>query len=440
MLKDATAVCRVWKPVLGVESEASPATTKAVQRYNEVTCCHGGAAVSDATKNNDAKPTFRLQPVPVNVPPDDPFKNDLLSRKDFGEALATSLASIDGACVIAVNGRWGTGKTTFVNMFTQHLRKRKFTVVEINAWETDYADAPLAALSSAVEQEIEGEGRPEFKAAAARLLRVVAPPLIRLATQGLLDIDANLEKAASEGISGWANASLQRFEEHQESLCAFRKTLARVAARSDQPLVVVVDELDRCRPTYAVEFLETIKHVFDVDGVAFVLAVNREQLDQSAAILYGSATDPESYFRRFFDIELTLPDPDRHALVRTLLERFGLPTDDVPAEVLAGFLAAAPYGIRALQQTIQHYAIAWGALRQYEERAWWWMLPTLMILRLTDEPGYRALRKGKGRTRKSPILSLRLTGPNRFEGAATPISLRLPSSSPIRGTLVPVRC
>jgi len=168
-----------------------------------------------------------------------------------------------------------------------------------------------------------------------------------------------------------------------------------MTGKHDLPLVVVVDELDRCRPTYAVEFLETIKHVFDVEGVVFVLTVNREQLDQSAAVLYGNAADPESYFRRFFDIELTLPDPDRHALVRALLGRFGLPTDDMPAEVLVGFLAAAPYGIRALQQTIQHYAIACGALRQYEERAWWWMMPTLMILRLTDEPGYRALRTGE---------------------------------------------
>ena len=80
--------------------------------------------------NNNAMATFRLQPLPVDVPLDDPFKNDLLGRKDFGETLATSLASVEGACVIAVNGRWGTGKTTFISMFTQHLRNEGFPIVE----------------------------------------------------------------------------------------------------------------------------------------------------------------------------------------------------------------------------------------------------------------------------------------------------------------------
>lgn len=343
---------------------------------------------------NNPKPTIKLQPPPVEVSADNPFDKDLMGRKDFGEALAASLAAMEGACVIAVNGRWGTGKTTFVNMFTQHLRNKKFTVVGINAWETDYADAPLAALSCAVEREIEEEGRSDFNAAAKRLLRAVAPPLIRLATQGLLDLDASIEQAASDGVARWADASLQRFEEHQKSLGDFRQTLERVAKDcGDRPLVVVVDELDRCRPTYAVEFLETIKHVFDVDGVVFVLAINRDQLDQSAAVLYGTAADPESYFRRFFDFELALPDPDRRELVRALLGRFGVRGDD-NAGILVTFLAASPYGIRSLQQTVGHYAIVRSALQQYDERGWWWILPTLIILRLADETGYRALKMG----------------------------------------------
>ena len=86
---------------------------------------------------------------------------------------------------------------------------------------------------------------------------------------------------------------------------------------------------------------------------------------------------------------------DATAVCRVWKPVLGVESEASPATTKAVQLVAAPYGIRALQQTIQHYAIAWGALRQYEERAWWWMLPTLMILRLTDEPGYRALQKGE---------------------------------------------
>ena len=66
--------------------------------------------------------------------------------------------------MFAIDGRWGTGKTTFVRMFSQHLTNKEFRVVNINAWETDYADSPLAALVSKVaEAEPEPSRRDKFQ-------------------------------------------------------------------------------------------------------------------------------------------------------------------------------------------------------------------------------------------------------------------------------------
>lgn len=342
---------------------------------------------------------MRVQPLPVMVPKEGtPFQHDLLGRKAFGEALATSLAVVEGPGVFALDGPWGTGKTTFLEMFTQHLRIEGFVVVEINAWETDFAGHPLAALTSSLSKAFPDEKRrKELKQAAIKLLKVVVPPAIRVATSGLLNVNAELEKTAGQVLSDWASDSLHQFEEHAESLAEFRNRLRGLAEENgDKPTVVVVDELDRCRPTYAVELLETIKHVFNEDGLVFVLGVNRRQLDRSAAILYGDTLDPESYFRRFFDVELRLPDPpDAKAVVCAILrEEFGLDLEDVPRDLLADFLTAGPYGIRSQKNVLRHYSIVHSALGSFKSDSWWWMLPTFILLRLIDEDTYRAFLAG----------------------------------------------
>lgn len=348
---------------------------------------------------DQATSRVRVQPVPVEVPTEgDPFQYDLLGRKAFGEALAASIAAVEGPGVFALDGQWGTGKTTFVQMFTQHLRNEGFRVVEINAWETDYADNPLAAISSSLMAAFpDDESKRGLRTALVKLLRVVGPPAIRIATFGSLDLDPTIEKEAGEMLAKWAESNLTRLEEHPSSLEEFRVKLRGLAAPDgDKPMVVVVDELDRCRPTYAVELLETIKHVFDEDGLVFVLALNRRQLDRSAAVLYGSTVDPESYFRKFFDVELRLPDPpDGKVVARTILKEYDLPPDDVPGILLVDFLSAGPYGIRLVKHVLQRYAIIRGSLvRYYHSDSWWWMLPTFMLLRLIDEDAYRAFLAG----------------------------------------------
>jgi len=79
---------------------------------------------------------------------------------------------------------------------------------------------------------------------------------------------------------------------------------------SRPPLVFFVDELDRCRPSYAIEFLEMAKHLFSVQGTVFVLAINAAQLANAIRALYGEKFDAERYLRRFVDVQLDLPVPE----------------------------------------------------------------------------------------------------------------------------------
>lgn len=95
-------------------------------------------------------------------------------------------------------------------------------------------------------------------------------------------------------------------------------------ANGNRPLMVMIDELDRCRPSYAVEFLEVAKHMFSVDRIVFVLAVNSDQLAHSVRALYGHDFDAEGYLRRFFDVDFRMPEPDRQAFIRAQLQATGI--------------------------------------------------------------------------------------------------------------------
>lgn len=76
------------------------------------------------------------------------------------------------------------------------------------------------------------------------------------------------------------------------------------------PAFIFIDELDRCRPNYAVEMLETIKHIFDIKGIVFVVATDTEQLQHAVKAIYGEGFDARLYLGRFFNSRFSLKAPD----------------------------------------------------------------------------------------------------------------------------------
>lgn len=99
---------------------------------------------------------FRIQPPFVDIPEDDPFRNDKLDRREPAKVLTHLLASVEGPCVLAVDAAWGNGKTTFLDMWSRHLRKEGFAVVGFSAWETDFSEDPFIALSTELTEGLDG--------------------------------------------------------------------------------------------------------------------------------------------------------------------------------------------------------------------------------------------------------------------------------------------
>ena len=82
--------------------------------------------------------------------------------------------------------------------------------------------------------------------------------------------------------------------------------------------------MDRCRPTFAIEMLERIKHLFDVANIVFVLSVDKKQLEASTAAVYGERINAAEYLRRFIDLEYGIPLVQTKQFTKKLLTRFEL--------------------------------------------------------------------------------------------------------------------
>ena len=349
---------------------------------------------------------IRIRPAEVVVPDDEPFQNDLLDRKESAELLTQLVDGIDGPCVLIIDAPWGAGKTTFLKMWSQHLRNKEFPVVEFNAWETDYAEDPFVALVSELDEGLESVNDAEIKkkikdttkAAIQVALRAI-PGIIRIATAGVLDVQPLIEKEAGNLLASYAENRLSRYKVSEESIKVFRKKLQEMASSLAQstkhPLMVVIDELDRCRPSYAIALIEVAKHLFEADYVVFVLAVNRTQLAHSIRALYGNEFDATGYLRRFFDIDFRLPEPNRTRFIQGLLNRIQIEHGcDLLKEFFGG---SSDLSLRHFGQLIHRFGLAAASLRNARpafQRVGGEVIEVALIIRTIDADLYRKFVRG----------------------------------------------
>jgi len=151
---------------------------------------------------------------------------------------------------------------------------------------------------------------------------------VKLATMNAVDLEEATEDMLSETAGDAVDDVIESFKQEKASLERFREALEKAiqaiqSEESPKPLVLFIDELDRCRPTFAIELLERIKHLFDVKNMVFVLSIDKAQLEAITAAVYGERIDAPEYLRRFIDLEYTLPVAHTKQYTRVLIERHG---------------------------------------------------------------------------------------------------------------------
>ena len=253
------------------------------------------------------------------------IKNDTTGRNSNLYNLLRLLNFQQDSLSIAINGSWGTGKTFFIkqcqlmldNAFSceddeilqaieklcpgeeslANIRKTHFRTAYYDAWEHDSEEDPIASLIRCLATTDWSTNVKESLIKAADIGSSILQATTNIDLKGLVK---TLKDNSSDLITP---DNLEQIKKR------FNATLAELAPDQGK-LTIFVDELDRCKPTYAVKLLERIKHYFNNPNVTFIFAVYLSQLQYTINQYYGLQFNGYQYLDRFFDLVISLSAPD----------------------------------------------------------------------------------------------------------------------------------
>ena len=316
--------------------------------------------------------------------PDQPFEGDIFgNRRNFAESLTRYINSLQQGAVLAIDAPWGSGKTWFGLHWKKHLEQQRYKCLFIDAFQHDHVGDPYLLLVSEMMSLVDGKKKTDLKDAAVNVGRAVLPLMTKAAvniagrmvigrTNLSEDISAVAEevtKTGADSVSQWLEQQLEVYASEKQKLEEFRKVLASVVGEAQGiPIVIFVDELDRCRPDFSVHLLEYLKHFFDVPNLVFVLLMNRVQMEAAIRGIYGPDCDAAVYLGKFINLFITFPDmatshsSPQASYAREMMGRSGLqPTtqDTVTfSEYLAAFATWFSLSFRQIEQAVLSYVLS----------------------------------------------------------------------------------
>ena len=264
-------------------------------------------------------------------------------------------------CSFALEGRWGVGKSYLLNKLIKKLigsEEGSYLVFNYNCWEYDYYEEPTVAIVSSIIDEVLQSQNKDIE-------KIV------------IDFAFGLEELAKEFLKGKIsqiagidpdNISFKDHEKKEydrklselDSFRSFRKLIIELRRKLEdlskgRTLIFIVDEIDRCIPTYAIKVLERLHHIFyGLNNVIVILSVDRKQLEFSLKQIYGESIDIERYLRKFIDFRIEL---DEGTANKSLIENYNFYFDcfkDISQviEVIGTLISYTKTDIRNLENII----------------------------------------------------------------------------------------
>jgi hypothetical protein len=272
------------------------------------------------------------------------------------------------------------------------LKEKGIPSIYIDAFQNDYTEDAFISIASAItsyadlhsaEAQKSSDFKDKAKKVGVRLLSWTAKIGIKAATLGFIkesDINALSEIGdevaadTSETIADLVKERLNAHSEETELIQSFRESLsdlpANLMGNSSGRLVIVIDELDRCRPSFALEVLEKIKHLFSVKNVVFLLVMHKQQLEEAIKSVYGANIDAHTYLQKFINIETSIPkrltdrySNDMELYIKKLLKLHEITTwgdDRHIADFLFPLAQHFNLSLRQLEKVFTNLAIIYG--------------------------------------------------------------------------------
>ena len=261
------------------------------------------------------------------------FEDDKLCIKssviDFAHLIEQNTYIEGGVSkVYSISADFGAGKTFFCEKLKRVLEKKGIQTTKMNIWEMDFYEDPLMPILAKLNEIYEKDGQKlptkiiDYALKFSKnSLAFLCGTAIKSISQEALNVDIT-----EEFKNHFSSKSLyDDFNQYQKALKELKEALTQWAKSLNKPIIIIIDELDRCSPDYAVRTLEVLKHFFDVSGFVFVLAIDENHLKNSVKCLFGTENF-EGYKRKFINNTFLLPHPDKKAFAEFLYDRSGVDT------------------------------------------------------------------------------------------------------------------
>lgn len=267
-----------------------------------------------ATPNN--------QPIDIDELPD-----DLFGREAIAEKIKGLLESEIDLSPMVIDGDWGIGKTVFCRRLINKINEsQQLNCVYIDAFRADHVDDPLISIISEIGKLVKkngGEGKlnsfidgakPFIRTAAKTLGKAAVSFTLKQSTDDIAEgYDKEVEALTGASIDASIDLIIRDKINAEKNLGTLQDALEEVTKNKE--LVILIDELDRCRASFAIDMLETIKHIFTSKKVKIVIVANSSQLEAAFRHRYGSNDHTKNYFEKFYNYKLSLSlEKTKHTL------------------------------------------------------------------------------------------------------------------------------
>ncbi len=247
---------------------------------------------------------------------------DFLNRDKEVDQIINIIESIDKSrkgYTFSINGNWGIGKSFFLDLLEEKLSP-EYTVIRYNCWKNDYYKEPLEAILMVVAENIN------------RLINRNHENIGRQMVANYFDCAKYIGLTLSEQKTG---INLKKVKKllykdnitYDDSMPLISNLLNAISKYLDEltkeyKIIIMVDELDRCIPEYAIKVLERLHHIFEGKNIIVILAVDKNQLVHTVENIFGKDTDVDDYLKKFINFQTELSDGVLNTSINKTYEKY----------------------------------------------------------------------------------------------------------------------
>lgn len=243
---------------------------------------------------------------------------------------------------IGLYGEYGSGKSYFLNSFREFIQSKEiqdkedfkmnneFKIININAWKDDFLHEPILSIGLSIMEEIKKDfeknkrigkkinnkikdiwnitksfGKNILPFAAKTGINIILDKLHYNQKELKELIGTALEPSFLDKLNEYNTEELYKnYSNYKKQIESIKDGLKEYIEKlgENKKLLIIVDELDRCRPDYAIEFLESINHIFSVKDLIFLFAIDNKSLKSAFSVVYGNELNFDGYIKKFIDV------------------------------------------------------------------------------------------------------------------------------------------